>query len=298
MTVARALAAWAALCATGCATVVPTQDLQERLHVEPSVTRCRDIEQTLIGKFAPTVQVRFATPSTLAAMPPGAAATLARRAVFLHVESSSRVVEDIDARVDVGLEQDGQPIPLILPREHVLAALAGYQQDGTVVRDEDSLRFTAVREDPGVLRSLADGIQTGYALFIVPFVLTTTLAGRDMPTIDRSSDSGGGSLARAPFNEFTPLSRALERGGCSLAPGGGCSRWLVIARPADERHAPITLSFAVRWSRRDSALVRVDLPVGSSVETRVRRVFSPTSEQPVFELPGARYTSACERRSR
>lgn len=189
-------------------------------------------------------------------------------------------------------------MPLILPREYVLAALAGYQRDGTIAREDDAIRFTGVREDPSVLRSLADGIQTGYALFIMPFVLTTTLAGRDMPTIERSSESGSGSFARAPFNEFTPLSRALERGGCSLAPGGGCSRWLVIARPADERHAPITLSFAVRWSRRDSALVRVDLPVASTVETRVRRVFSPTSEQAIFDLPGARYTSACDRRSR
>lgn len=268
------------------------------MHDARERARCAAVERDLLAQLDPVVSVRVAPPEAIAFVPAGATSPLRRRAIFLRVETSTSVVDGQDARVEVGVERDDAPAPLILPREHALAALAGFDERSSATGDDEPLRFTPAREASSLLRSLADGIQTGYALFIVPFVMTTTLAGRDMPTVDRGGPDDTEAPAALRHGAFTPLARVLEAGGCSLAFGGGCVRWLVLPRPEDQRRARIALSFAIAISPDQSAVIRVALPEGATVEERVRAAFAPHRDHPLLALPDARYTSICDRRAR
>jgi hypothetical protein len=292
----RWLLAPLALCA--CSPTLEGAALRARLQHEQDPAQCRMAEQTLLAKLEPTVMVRAALPDALAPMPPSAAATLHRRAVFVRLQTGSNAVEGADARVELGIEVEGSPSPLVLPREHALATLAGLDVDANSAVEDDAIQFAPAREATGLMRSITDGIQTGYALFIVPFVMTTTLAGREMPTIERSADEDDARPRALRDRALTPLVRVLEQGGCSLVAGGGCSRWLVIPRPEDERRARVSLSFAITVAPGTSAIVTVPLAPGASIEERVRAAFSPNEERPLRSIPGARYTSICERRAR
>lgn len=286
------------LCLSGCAPALEGAALRARLQHEADPAQCRIAEQTLLAKLEPTAVVRAAMPDALAPMPPEAAATLHRRAVFVRVQTGSNAVEGADARVELGIEVEGSPSPLVLPREHALATLAGLDADAGSAVEDEAIQFAPAREATGLMRSIADGIQTGYALFIVPFVMTTTLAGRDIPTIERSTDDDDARPRALRDRALTPLVRVLEQGGCSLVAGGGCSRWLVIPRPDGERNARVSLSFAITVAPGTSAIVTVPLRPGATIEERVRAAFSPNEERPLRSIEGARYTSICERRAR
>lgn len=281
-----------------CSPLLEGAALRARLQHERDPAQCRLTEQTLLAKLDPTATVRAALPDALAPMPPSAAATLHRRAVFVRVQTGSNAVEGADARVELGIEVEGAPSPLVLPREHALATLAGLDSTQSAEVEDESIQFAPAREATGLMRSIADGIQTGYALFIVPFVMTTTLAGREIPTVERGADDDDARPRALRDRALTPLVRVLEQGGCSLVAGGGCSRWLVIPRPADERNARVSLSFAITVAPGTSALVTVPLRPGGSIEERVRAAFSPDQERPLRALSGARYTSICDRRER
>jgi hypothetical protein len=268
------------------------------LHDAREHARCVADERDLLAQLEPVVSVRVAPPEAIAFVPAAATSPLRRRAIFLRVETSTNVVEGQDARVEVGVERDDAPAPLILPREHALAALAGLDQLRANPGDDEPMRFTPAREASGLLRTLADGIQTGYALFIVPFVMTTTLAGREMPTVERGAADETEAPAALRHGAFTPLARVLEAGGCSLAPGGGCARWFVLPRPEDQRAARVSLSFAIAINPSQSAVVRVALPEGATIEERVRAAFAPHRDHPLLALADARYTSICDRRAR
>jgi hypothetical protein len=177
--------------------------------------------------------------------------------------------------------------------EHARAPL---EQDA-----DDAIGFALVddRDGSSVLRSLADGIQVGYVLFIVPFVMTTTLIGHELPTIERPrSDEDERREDRSSERSFSALARVLESGGCSLALGGGCARWLVFPRTSDDATAAMALSFAVRLDAEQRVVLRVPLPSASTIEARVRAVFAPSEPSSLLRASGPSYTSACERRDR
>lgn len=261
----------------------------------------------MLEALDPAVTVRLASPESLAAMPPCAASTLRRRAIFLRVETRTQIVEDRDARVEVGVERGGRPVHLVLPREHALAALAQSDERSERARArleqdaDDAIGFAPVddRDSPSLLRSLADGIQVGYAMFIVPFVMTTTLIGHELPTVERPrGDEDERREDRASESSFAALARVLESGGCSLALGGGCARWLVLPRTSDDASAAMALSFAVRLDAEQRVVLRVPLPSATSIEARVRAAFPSNEPRSLLRAADASYTSICERRDR
>ncbi|MBL8681388.1 MAG: hypothetical protein JNK05_19575 [Myxococcales bacterium] len=293
----------AALCLTGCVRAQAFSDLRtELLESQTNVALCHRRESELLAMLEPTVTVRVARPDELdRALSTSSAAALRRRAVLVHIETSTSVVEDEDARVDVGFEVHGRPSRLVLPVDY---AIAEFTEVGGAPRPQEAAVATSdlrVTPLPGALQSFADGVRVGYATFIIPFVLVTALAGRELPTIEQGHASLPPTIATHSRSEWAFLGSVLERGGCQLIAGGGCRRWFVVPRPEDEARAPIALTFAVRVAGGQHAVLSVALPAdaeASTIEQRIRRRFANNTPIVLSRLEGVRYTSICDRRAR
>lgn len=293
----------AALSLTSCVRVRAIADLRSKLlESQSDVALCRRRESELLAMLEPTVTVRVARPDELdRALSASSAAALRRRAILVHIETSTSVVEDQDARVDVGFEVSGRPSRLVLPVDY---AIAEFTEVGGAPRPLETVATTSdlnVTQLPGALQSFADGVRVGYATFIIPFVLVTALAGRELPTVEQGHTSLPATTPTHSRSEWAFLGSVLERGGCQLIAGGGCRRWFVVPRPADEGRTPMAITFAVRVAGGQHAVLSVELPTdeeASTTERRIRRRFAQSTPIVLSRLEGVRYTSICDRRAR
>ncbi len=304
MTFVRTRASTIALIAlAGCRTLQMDSDLRsELLRAQSDRSLCRRRESELLAMLEPTVTVRVARPDELdRSLARSSAAALHRRAVLVHVETSTAVVEDDDARVETGFEVHGRPSRLVLPADFALADFTAVDRARPTDDSEPIVNDINVTPLPGALQSFADGVRVGYATFIVPFVLMTSVAGRGLPVVEQGQQSGSSANATHSRSEWAFLGSVLERGGCQLMAGGGCRRWFVVPRPDDEATAPVALTFSVRIAEGSAPVLSVELPSDPSattIEQRIHRRFPHNTPLVLSRAEGVRHASICERRAR